>query len=227
MKKLVHRNIDYHFVLNGKNVFQLVVKNKSEYFAIVSELKRQIEDREEGDFRLSENNNGIDLYKKVELITDIFSLNKDGKKVQNGLVKYLEEEYNRSNLKMEFNEFVTQTNLFVNDFRRYVDISFDFNEEIAYKDFLKFIKIKPLLREECATHLLLDYIDLCAKLLDIDVFIILNLSSLFSVNQLLDLVKDIQLMEVNLIFIESEYNDFSINDVSTIVIDEDLCEYYK
>lgn len=227
MRKLVNTTIEKHLILNNKTMYQLVIENSKELYKFVTSLKNQISNKEKGPFILSKELDILDIDKELTLVTDLFNLTNIDRKIKTYLYKYVQEEMNISNLKIKFNEYITFMNQFILLIKQSIDVNVEYNDELALKDLLKAIKFVPKLNKEVFLSQILDFISFIVKLTGKDIFVFLNLSSLMSKRDMVNFVKEVQLMEVNIIDIESKYIDYSHDDIFSIIIDRELCEYYK
>ncbi|QLY40368.1 type II-A CRISPR-associated protein Csn2 [Hujiaoplasma nucleasis] len=227
MRIITNYYFDKKMLLDNKIMYQLVVENKKEYYNMIYKLKSQIIEKEEGDFRLSCDNEYIDLFKKAELIIDIFNISNDDRKIQSNLIKYYENELNNTELKIDYYELVTIINQFMLKLKNNIDIKIDYTDELNLKDFLKTVKIKPSIKDDNPIDLLIDYIKYSSELAGIDIIFICNLSSYLEEKEVDDLIKELQLNEINLIMIENKKIDYKHKDVETIIIDKDLCEIHQ
>ena len=78
-----------------------LIENKKLFLEVVLELKRQIEEKDEGFFSLFEDNKELKVHKEILLITDIFDLNFKNKKIITALYKKLKEYLSEEELYME------------------------------------------------------------------------------------------------------------------------------
>jgi len=227
MRKLVCANLDKHLILDKNIIYQIVIENSKEYYHFISSLKAELNEKEKDNFCLSENSDVIQLYKYLLLITDLFSLEDTDKKIQTALQKHTQEIVNSSELIIDYNNLLMQMDNFISLLKEMLDISVDYDEEVSVSEFIKFIKLTPGEVSERFLDLIVQHIRTQKQLIGKNIFAVCQISSVLSREEIFLLIKEVQYLEVNLIFIENQFNDFNHPDVECIIIDEDLCEYYK
>ena len=70
---------------------------------------------------------------------------------------------------------------------------------------------------------MLDYISVMQKLSDLKVVVFVNANCVFSEQQIKSIIKQLTYMQLNILFINN-IQKYSLNNVETIIIDDDLCE---
>ncbi|MDD3129904.1 MAG: type II-A CRISPR-associated protein Csn2 [Candidatus Izemoplasmatales bacterium] len=229
MRKLRYYYIDKDFFLDNQKTYQVVIKNPVEFYKFVSFIKLEIENNDSENFCLSRNGDILSLSKYCCLINDVFSLEDVDKKSQTVLQKYIKDHWQNYGIIDEYNELTTRMVQFVSIFKESFDLDIDIEyiDDFEILDFFKFIKIKPIITGDNFLEKLIKYIKLFHQLIGNDIFFICNLSAVLSKEQISLLIKELNYFNISLFMIESYFIDYSSKDIECIIIDEDLCEYYK
>jgi CRISPR type II-A-associated protein Csn2 len=224
MKKLIYSKYDNYINLDLQKMHILIIENKREFFNYIMELKSQIENKEQGNFVLSEDNDIIDIHKDICLISDMFSFNEVEKKLSTSLYKFINSEVQASDVMTKYQEIVTLINQFIDYMRSHIPLKLDYTDEIDLKNLLKTFKVKASITNNSLLETIIDYIDFITNLLGKKTFVFVNLFEFLTENEIILLLEEMNLMEVRLILLEN--NDVKTNNINYVkfIIDKDLCE---
>lgn len=206
----------------SKGINNIVIENKKQFRDFILECKNQIEGNK-GNIIISNCNKDTNLKKGVNIITDIFNLDLNKtefiKIVISDIIDILQDERYYSlflDLKENLETFLDDV---LNDYT--LELEYDHNDDIG-----KILKLKNINiygnREELLEKLII-YLNTVNKLLGINIFITVNISSFYSRE------------ELKIIDSECKYNDIILINIDNInvhnncytilAIDDDLCRY--
>ena len=218
-------NSDWSRIIDFDNfkVNTIVVENIEYFRRVVSNFIGQI-DGAEGKFSLSHENIGLDLSKKALLISDIFDVNPSLKKANGKINKYIKT--------LSIDSFEATRNI-TSDLEKYIDelltdidLPIVRSETIDIDDILKISNIHVEQGEDIIENLV-NIFNVCTALLDIRLFVFINIHKLMTSDEWDCFIKTVILKDANVLIFESEVpRDFYIdNGIEKIyIIDEELCE---
>lgn len=218
-------NSDWSRIIDFDNfkVNTIVVENIEYFRRVVSNFIGQI-DGAEGKFSLSHENIGLDLSKKALLISDIFDVNPSLKKANGKINKYIKT--------LSIDSFEATRNI-TSDLEKYIDelltdidLPIVRSGTIDIDDILKISNIHVEQGEDIIENLV-NIFNVCTALLDIRLFVFINIHKLMTSYEWDSFIKTVILKDANVLIFESEVpRDFYIdNGIEKIyIIDEELCE---
>ena len=222
--KIINKNWQRKIEIEENTIYTLVFENKRYYRENIIELINQHKGNE-GSFIISKNSKEIEFDKDSYIITDIFSIDINSKKVltkvYSSLLKLVVEDVSRynelstnikvyfeklifdSSLEIEQGEEIDMTSLLkLGDFKIHVD-----NDDILDK-FIKFLKV---LTELCSCKIIF----------------VVGLHNVFTIDEIKEVYKEVCVNKINIINIEYEqFENISNENYKEIVyiFDKDNCE---
>lgn len=200
----------------------LILENPSIFSQLIQELASQV-DGEEGRFILSEKFDIIEPYANMQLITDLFTLNLNEKKIVTKIYNQLKEkaiaEYfiKTTELKATINQYL-ECLIQDNDF------PLSYHDDIDIASLLKLYEVKISLTYENLTEKILDYMLLCRNFLKTKCFVFVNLKCFLSQEDLIQFYKIIHYQKLNVILIESTVREKRLESEVIRILDDDMCE---
>lgn len=218
-------NSDWSRIIDFDNfkVNTIVVENIEYFRRVVSNFIGQI-DGAEGKFSLSHENIGLDLSKKALLISDIFDVNPSLKKANGKINKYIKT--------LSIDSFEATRNITsdlekcIDELLTDIDLPIVRSGTIDIDDILKISNIHVEQGEDIIENLV-NIFNVCTALLDIRLFVFINIHKLMTSYEWDSFIKTVILKDANVLIFESEVpRDFYIdNGIEKIyIIDEELCE---
>jgi len=202
----------------------LVIEDPMALRTYVSELEESILN-DEGPFTFSENFKQLKPVDNVKLVTDIFHLDFEEKKMTTSLsakLKNIVLNDANSELACKINELLIEYAFQIED---QFEIPIGFNEDLDKLSILKLLGFKVSPSEDTFLESVIDYLKVCQELCIISNFIFIMSEAYFSDDEL-QLIKETCVMEkYSILFIESYKRDCNCFD-KTIIIDTDLCEVF-
>lgn len=227
MRKIVYKNMEKHLDLDKNIFYNIVVENQNEYFHLVNELIILINNNEEGNITLSNDSKICSLKKHCSIITNLFDLNLIDRKTINLLYKHIDSVTEKAKYFAELETLSCQICNILEIIRLDIDIDIDYDDEYDLISILKLANVIPVVSEGRFLLKLIDYIKLVMILTNQDIFFILNLKDLLNKEDLIAFIKEMNLLNINIINIETKIKSYKTENEYDIIIDEDLCEYYN
>lgn len=176
---------------------------------------------EDGDSVFSENYKPYSIKKYVEIITDPFSINLNGRSIMTKTLKYLE--------RVAGTELLQETNLMKSTMESYAD------SLIEMSDLPLFVKdswfISPVVKamgiayeDESLTlcEKILEYMKLCRMLCDTKCFVLVNMKQFLSREEVKLIYKDLLREKISFLLLETSVT-YSLECEKLRILDKDLC----
>ncbi|MEZ7736845.1 type II-A CRISPR-associated protein Csn2 [Gemella sanguinis] len=222
--KIINKNWQRQIVLEDNLIHTIVFENKKYYRENILELIRQHKGYE-GGFILSNYNREVSFDKNSYFISDLFNIDINNKKiiskVYGELLKNVVDdiaEYNKitSYIREYFETLVFNNNL-----------DLEYNDEIEANLLLKLGDFKIQFEESNYLEKLIKFLKVLVELCNIKVIFIVGLYRVFSVKEVEKIYKEVCLNKINIINIESEYQNIKKSDYYKEILyifDQDNCE---
>ena len=222
--KIINNNWQRQIVLEDNLIHTIILENKKYYRENILELIRQHKGYE-GNFILSINNKEVSFDKNSYFISDLFNIDINNKKiiskVYGELLKNVVDdiaEYNKitSYIREYFETLVFNNNL-----------DLEYNDEIEANLLLKLGDFKIQFEESNYLEKLIKFLKVLVELCNIKVIFIVGLYRVFSVEEVGKIYKEVCLNKINIINIESEYQNIKKSDYYKEILyifDQDHCE---
>ena len=220
--KLVHSELSGE-LLKDKTIFTEWIIESPELFArYLQELYGQYA-KCEGKFVLSQNIKELDISKYVEIITDPFAVDLNGRKIINKLYTELNELSKTEMMYTKTLQLAQHIQEYLLDLESNTNHILQFNGEMDVTGLLKTMDVKI---EDCTEKFferLVCYIKNVIGVLSVKVFVFINLRSYLTDNQMEELIQEITYQEVHALFIENQERTCLKGGIRYI-IDKDGCE---
>lgn len=201
--KLVHSELSGE-LLKDKTIFTEWIIESPELFArYLQELYGQYA-KCEGKFVLSQNIKELDISKYVEIITDPFAVDLNGRKIINKLYTELNELSKTEMMYTKTLQLAQHIQEYLLDLESNTNHILQFNGEMDVTGLLKTMDVKI---EDCTEKFferLVCYIKNVIGVLSVKVFVFINLRSYLTDNQMEELIQEITYQEVHALFIENQ-----------------------
>ena len=222
--KIINNNWQRQIVLEDNLIYTIVFENKKYYRENILELIRQHKGYE-GRFILSNNNKELSFDKNSYFISDLFNIDINNKKIitkiYGELLKVVTDdiaEYNKitSYIREYFETLVFNNNL-----------DLEYNDEIEANSLLKLGDFKIQFEESDYLEKLIKFLKVLVELCNIKIIFVVGLCRVFSVEEVEKIFKEVCLNKINIINIESEYQNIKKSDCYNelvYIFDQDNCE---
>ena len=203
-------------ITKDKIVFTEWIIESPELFAgYLQELYGQCA-RCEGKFVLSQGIKELDISKYVEIITDPFAVELNGRKIINKLYAELNELSKDEMMYTKTLQLTQHIQEYLLDLESNTNHILQFNNEMD---------VKTEDSTEKFFERLVCYIKNAIEVLSVKVFVFINLRSYLTDNQMQELIQEITYQEVHALFIENQERTCLKGGIRYI-IDKDGCEIY-
>lgn len=222
--KLVHSELSGE-LLKDKTIFTEWIIESPELFArYLQELYGQYA-KCEGKFVLSQDIKELDISKYVEIITDPFAVDLNGRKIIDKLYTELNELSKTEMMYTKTLQLAQHIQEYLLDLESNTNHILQFNSEIDITGLLKTMDVKIEDYTEKFFERLVCYIKNVIGVLSVKVFVFINLRSYLTDNQMEELIQEITYQEVHALFIENQERTCLKGGIRYI-IDKDGCEIY-
>lgn len=223
--RLVHPIFSEPLVFEENKVNVLIIENGAFMAKFLCELLGQHKNKE-GDFVLSKDFEPIAISKHLEIITDIFSLNLNSRPIMTKLLDELQKKAMNEDFYLKTQAFKQFLGQYIHELLLESDYSLTFEEDINIQNILKScdVEIEQNLNTECKLlDIILEYCDICTKLLKISCLVFVNLKSFLSNKELALFYEEIQYKKYAILLIENHQEE-RVELEKIRIIDKDLCE---
>lgn len=210
--------------IKENRVLVYIVENHNFYLRLILELKRQVEENQEGGFSLFEGEKELNLSKNILLITDLFQVNFDNKKIISAVFSKLEEsslqEYNYLERLQTEGFLKTFLNKLISDFHYPLVMK----DQIDYTDLFKVFHIRIDENYENYLKKITDYLNISYSLGLMKCAVFVNLKTILSKEECQKIYTECFYKKIPIILFESRQTDYILEEEETVIIDSDLCE---
>ena len=218
--KLSHIWLSEPIKFNENIVNVLVVESPHVYRSLINDLILQ-ESGFAGDFVLSCKNETIEFYKKAAVISDVFRLDFDSRKISSKLNNYICGIYEMDdNIRELFND--------INDlgYKILEKLQFeaDFNHFENVEDIIKVFDFKLISNENGLAESLFEYVKIQKEFFGKELCIIVGLRSCLERDELEAFYKRLEYEKLNVLLLESHQTNEFLDCENVLIIDKDLCE---
>ena len=222
--KIINKNWQRKIEIEDNIIYTLVFENKKYYRENIIELINQHKGNE-GSYILSNDNKEISFDKNSYIITDIFNIDINSKrvltKIYNSLLKEIVEDipsYNElsTNIRVYFEKLIFNSSLEIEQ-----------GEEIDMSSLLKLGDFKIHVENDDILEKFLKFLKVLSELCSYKIIFVVGLHTVFTQDEIIEIYKEVCLNKINIINIEyQQFNNLSNENYKEIVyiFDEDNCE---
>lgn len=219
--KLVHSEYTFQIELEEGVIERLIVENPAVMSQFIVDFRKQLEGQE-GKWILSHDGQLFKIHDTCELIVNIFELEINQRKMLNALYDELASEINGTELLLEWREINSGLSGFLSKVIDGVgyDVGYD---ELEMKSLFKALELKFRENDEGYVSYLLEYLQLMSEVRNIDIFILINITSFLETKEIEYLYEQAFYKKYHLILIDAQ--DVCVNEKveRKIIIDKDYC----
>ena len=222
--KIINKNWQRRIEIEENTIYTLVFENKRYFRENIIELINQHKGNE-GSFIISNNSKEIEFAKDSHIITDIFSIDINSKKVltkiYSTLLKLVVEDVSR------YNELSTNIKVY---FEKLIFDSFleiEQGEEIDMISLLKLGDFKIHVDNDDILDKFIKFLKVLAELCNCKIIFVVGLHNVFTIDEIKEIYKEVCLNKINIINIEyQKFENISSENYREIVyiFDKDNCE---
>lgn len=220
MKILTIHGIEKEFIIDNGLIYCINIENRNFYLSILDSFMNADSTK----IFYAENNELLDLNKKMLIITDLYNISPNNKKILNNLYKRISEKM----INQKINDFIQNTNQQMISILE--EISLNLNLSIDYELDLDITKILNLykfcFKENSSTIIdrIITYVKANVEIMNLSFVVSFNIIQLLNSEEIYLLQKELELLNLSLInfnFVGKNINKI----VNYTTIDDDLCEY--
>ena len=222
--KIINKNWQRKIEIEDNIIYTLVFENKKYYRENIIELINQHKGNE-GSFILSNDNKEISFNKNSYIITDIFNIDINNKKVlskiYSSLLKEIVEDIS------SYNEFSTNIRVYFEKlvFNSFLEI--EQSEAIDMCSLLKLGDFKIHVEQDDILEKFVKFLKVLTELCGCKIIFVVGLHTVFTQDEIIEIYKEVCLNKINIINIEyQQFNNLSTKNYREIVyiFDKDNCE---
>ncbi len=220
MIRLKHKDLEYSFDLNPGDIVDLTIENPVFYRAFVNDLLGEDEEK----IVVSEDGNGIEFHKHALVVTDLFTINPNSKKVLAAIYKKLDSSLLSGERKEKFDEINAKISEFLKEMSNDFDGTVIFNDNLALPQLLGELDFKFDYDDSTFLTSFISYIRAWREAMDLKLMFSLNLFSLLSQSEVISLSKELSYLGISLVNVS--YIHKKVEGIKSVIVDNDLCEIY-
>ena len=222
--KIINKNWQRKIKIEDNIIYTLVFENKKYYRENIIELINQYKGNE-GSYILSNDNKEISFDKNSFIITDIFNIDINSKrvltKIYNLLLKEIVEDIS------SYNELSTNIRLYFEKLIFNSSLEIEQGEEIDMSSLLKLGDFKLYVEQDDILEKFVKFLKVLTELWGCKIIFVVGLHTVFTQDEIIEIYKEVCLNKINIINIEyQQFNNLSNENYKEIVyiFDGDNCE---
>ena len=222
--KIINKNWQRKIKIEDNIIYTLVFENKKYYRENIIELINQHKGNE-GSYILSNDNKEISFDKNSFIITDIFNIDINSKrvltKIYNLLLKEIVEDIS------SYNELSTNIRLYFEKLIFNSSLEIEQGEEIDMSSLLKLGDFKLYVEQDDILEKFVKFLKVLTELCGCKIIFVVGLHTVFTQDEIIEIYKEVCLNKINTINIEyQQFYNLSNENYKEIVyiFDKDNCE---
>ena len=221
---IINKNWQRKIEIEDNIIYTLVFENKKYYRENIIELINQHKGNE-GSYILSNDNKEISFDKNSYIITDIFNIDVNSKrvltKIYNSLLKEIVEDIS------SYNELSTNIRVYFEKLIFNSSLEIDQSEEIDMSSLLKLGDFRVHVENDDILEKFVKFLKVLIELCGCKIIFVVGLHNVFTQDEIIEIYKEVCLNKINIINIEyQQFNNLSNENYKEIVyiFDKDNCE---
>ena len=222
--KIINKNWQRKIEIEDNIIYTLVFENKKYYRENIIELINQHKGNE-GSYILSNDNKEISFDKNSYIITDIFNIDINNKKVLSKIYSLLLKEIVEDI--SSYNELSTNIRVYFEKLIFNSSLEIDQGEEIDMSSLLKLGDFKIYVENDDILEKFVKFLKVLSELCGYKIIFVVGLHTVFTQDEIIEIYKEVCLNKINIINIEyQQFYNLSNENYKEIVyiFDEDNCE---
>lgn len=222
--KIINKNWQRKIEIEDNIIYTLVFENKKYYRENIMELINQHKGNE-GSYILSNDNKEISFDKNSYIITDIFNIDINNKKVltkiYSSLLKEIVEDIS------SYNELSTNIRVYFEKLIFNSSLEIEQNEEMDMASLLKLGDFKVHVKNDDILEKFIKFLKVLTELCGCKIIFVVGLRNVFTKGEIIEIYKEACLNKINIINIEyQQFKNLSNENYKEIVyiFDGDNCE---
>ena len=222
--KIINKNWQRKIEIEENTIYTLVFENKKYYRENIKELISQHKGNE-GNYIYSNDNKEISFEKSSYIITDIFNIEINSKKIltkiYNSLLKQIIDDT------VEYNELTTHIRAYFEKLIFNSPFEVEQGEEIDINSLLKLGDFRIHVEDDDIIEKFIEFLKVLVQLCGINIIFIVGLHNIFTDEEIKEIYKEVCVNKINIINIEYRQFD-NLSDENYIekvyIFDKDNCE---
>ena len=219
---LITEYLENSLEIKSKTINTLVIED-TKYFtrflkAFIEALNKQNEE-----FELMEELNKLDISKSTEIIFDLFNIEANNSNILKKLYADLISDINSEEMYSKMMDMESSIMNVIDDLIYRSRFSLKM-EEINYQDLFKAVGVQFDYDKKSIIERVIEYMKVTSELLNKKLFILVNLDSFLSEEDLLELIKFLSYNEIKVLALQNKITREVIPCENLRIIDKDLCE---
>ena len=222
--KIINKNWQRKIEIEENTIYTLVFENKKYYRENIKELISQHKGNE-GNYIYSNDNKEISFEKSSYIITDIFNIEINSKKIltkiYNSLLKQIIDDT------VEYNELTTHIRAYFEKLIFNSSFEVEQGEEIDINSLLKLGDFRIHVEDDDIIEKFIEFLKVLVQLCGINIIFIVGLHNVFTDEEIKEIYKKVCVNKINIINIEYRQFD-NLSDENYIekvyIFDKDNCE---
>lgn len=224
--RIVHKDISNPIIIKETKINVLVLENKKFFIDKINELINQI-NGDYGDYFLFDlNDEELSISKNCEILTDLFSLDFDSKKIKSAIFNELKNISNSEVFYIKIRELEKNIRDLILEIMYESDFELELDEDFDVTKLLKIYDISISKSYDSLIEKFIIYIDILTDVLKIKVIFCVNLLNLFDEVDRIEIYKYLLLKKKKVVFIENYYESYDLEYEYKYIIDKDICEIF-
>ena len=222
--KIINKNWQRKIEIEDNIIYTLVFENKKYYRENIIELINQHKGNE-GSYILSNDNKEISFDKNSYIITDIFNIDINNKKVLSKIYSLLLKEIVEDI--SSYNELSTNIRVYFEKLIFNSSLEIEQGEEIDMSSLLKLGDFKIYVEQDDILEKFVKFLKVLTELCGCKIIFVVGLHTVFTQDEIIEIYKEVCLNKINIINIEyQQFNNLSKKNYREIVyiFDKDNCE---
>ena len=222
--KLIHTELAGEILKERKAFSEWIIESPELFSGYLQEIYGQCAKRE-GRFVLSDGDKEVELTKVVEIITDPFAVDLNGRKILNRLYTELVDVSRAAEMYTQTLELTQRIQEYILQLEEKTNHIFQFNDEMDISGLLKMMEVKIEDSDDFFFERLCSYIKNAVNVLGVRLFVFVNLRSYLTDEQMQELIKEVIYQEIQALFIENQERA-CLEGGMRYIIDKDYCEIF-
>ncbi len=220
--RLMHPIFSAPLDFTESNSHTVVIESPDELYRMLKTLLAQIEG-EPGDFIYSKDYEPVEIFKKIELITNPLHLDWSNRTLQNKLQRVLEKIAISEDHYLRTNRILSAIEAYGSVIIEDVALPVEMCNEIDLTKLIKLLEVTFITDTKCLAEELIEYIKLVKDMTDISCFMIVNISNFINNESLIEFQKNMEYEHINVLYLEAAFKE-EVWKCPVRIYDKDLCE---
>lgn len=217
-----YQEIGYGFSMLPGQLTELVIENQTLYRNFVLSVL----DPDEDTYSLSEDGKTLSIAKNALVITDLFDLDPNNKKVLSSIYKKIDRSLLSDERKEKFDKINVQISSFLEEVATDFEGTMTFNDELTVTQLLGLIDFKFQYDPSSFFTSFISFIRSWREAIDLKIVFVLNAFSMLEPKEVESFLSELGYLGVCVVDIERSRSDIKSENVKKILIDHELCEIY-